>query len=52
MWFCMQKVKKFVYLYGFDLNFQVMIMLLQGRKKFFYFLWTIVISYQVMLKNT
>ena len=48
----MQKVKKFVYLYGFDLNFQVMIMLLQGRKKFFYFLWTIVTSYQVMLKNT
>ena len=37
MWFCMQKVKKFVYLYRFDLNFQVMIMLLQGRKKFFIF---------------
>ena len=48
----MQKVKKFVYLYGFDLNFQVMIMLLQGRKEVFYFLWTLVISYQVMLKNT
>ena len=48
----MQKVKKFVYLYGFDLNFQVMIMLLQGRKKFFYFLRTLVIYYEVVLKNT
>ncbi len=33
----MQKVKKFVYLYGFDLNFQVMIMVESRRKKFFYF---------------
>ena len=48
----MQKVKKFVYLYGFDLNFQVMIMVELRRRKFFYFLWTIVISYEVMLKNT
>ena len=33
----MQKVKKFVYLYGFDLNFQVMIMLLWAGKSFFIF---------------
>ena len=48
----MQKVKKSVYLYGFDLNFQVMIVVESRRRKFFYFLWIIVISYQVMLKNT
>gem|GEM_PF-640004 len=52
MWFCMQKVKKFVYLYGFDLNFQVMIMVESRRKKFFYFLRTLVIYYEVVLKNT
>ena len=44
----MQKVKKFVYLYGFDLNFQVMIVVESRRRKFFYFF----ISYEVMLKNT
>ena len=48
----MQKVKKFVYLYGFDLNFQVMIMVGSSRKEVFYFLWTVVIYYEVMLKNT
>ena len=48
----MQKVKKFFYLYGFDLNFQVMIIVESRGRKFFYFLWIIVISYQVMLKNT
>ena len=33
----MQKVKKFLYLYGFDLNFQVIIIVESGRKKFFIF---------------